>query len=166
MAGSVHRRIALTLALAPLLSASPAFAQTPDRYDCADFTYQEEAQAIYDQDPSDPYGLDGPIGEAYDGIQGVACEDLPSRGDAQGDPVANQYGRDDVVEQAAEDEIEDVEIIEHEVTGREELVIPETIPNKPLPDTGGASLLGLAAIGLASLVVGASVLGAATQRRR
>jgi hypothetical protein len=58
------------------LSASPAFAQSSDLYDCPDFTYQEEAQAIYDQDPSDPYGLDGDN-------DGIACEDLPSRGAQQ-----------------------------------------------------------------------------------
>jgi hypothetical protein len=65
---------------------TPALAQSVaqsvaegDRYDCEDFTYQEEAQRVYDQDPSDPYGLDGQIGEAFEGIQGVACEELPSR---------------------------------------------------------------------------------------
>jgi hypothetical protein len=63
------------------LSASPAFAQT-DLYDCPDFDYQEDAQRIYDQDPSDPYGLDGDD-------DGIACEDLPSRG-AQQDQYDNQ----------------------------------------------------------------------------
>jgi hypothetical protein len=46
---------------------------------CADFDYQEDAQAVYDQDPNDPNGLDGPVGESYTGEQGVACEDLPNR---------------------------------------------------------------------------------------
>jgi len=44
--------------------------QSPDDgmdYDCADFATQAEAQDFYDQDPSDPSGLDGD----YDGI---ACE--------------------------------------------------------------------------------------------
>jgi hypothetical protein len=50
-----------------------------DLYDCPDFRYQEDAQAIYDQDPSDPYGLDGPPGDAFEGIKGVACEDLPHK---------------------------------------------------------------------------------------
>ncbi len=45
-------------------------------------------------------------------------------------------------------------------------VLRDTIPNKLLPDTGGAPLVGLAAIGLASLVAGASVLGAIMRRRR
>jgi hypothetical protein len=37
--------------------STPAQAQA-DLYDCGDFTYQEEAQAVFDQDPTDPYGLD------------------------------------------------------------------------------------------------------------
>ena len=45
-------------------------------------------------------------------------------------------------------------------------VLRDTIPNRLLPDTGGAPLLGLAAIGLASLAAGASVLGTVTRRRR
>ena len=45
-------------------------------------------------------------------------------------------------------------------------VLRNTIPNRLLPDTGGAPLLGLAAIGLASLVAGASVLGAIMRRGR
>ena len=63
----------LTVVITP-----PAIAQ--DLYDCADFQYQEDAQAVYDQDTSDPYGLDGLPGEAYAGTQGVACEELPQRG--------------------------------------------------------------------------------------
>jgi hypothetical protein len=62
--------------------ATPALAQSVaegDRYDCEDFTYQEQAQKVYDRDPSDPYGLDGQIGESFEGTQGVACEELPSR---------------------------------------------------------------------------------------
>jgi len=40
-------------------------------FDCVDFEFQEEAQKVYDQDPSDPYNLD-PSGD------GVACSSLPS----------------------------------------------------------------------------------------
>ena len=70
---------------------TPAQAQA-DLYRCDDFTYQEEAQQIYDQYPSDPHGLDGPVGEAYDGIQGVACEELPSISIFQeGEPPPDQY---------------------------------------------------------------------------
>lgn len=65
---------------------SPALAQSrgpsgaDGTYNCEDFDFQEEAQAFYDQDTSDPDGLDGPPGEAFDGEQGVACEELPSSG--------------------------------------------------------------------------------------
>ena len=73
-----------TAAMAMLVVAHAAFAQSPaegDLYDCEDFTYQEDAQAVYDQDPSDPYGLDGPIGDSFTGEPGVACEELPSSGE-------------------------------------------------------------------------------------
>jgi len=44
--------------------------------DCVDFTYQEEAQAVLDADPNDPFNLD----PNYDGI---ACALLPSQSAAQ-----------------------------------------------------------------------------------
>jgi hypothetical protein len=44
-----------------------------DGLNCSDFTYQEDAQAELDADPSDPNDLD------TDG-DGIACESLPSRG--------------------------------------------------------------------------------------
>ncbi len=62
---------------------TPALA-LQDQFDCADFATQEEAQAVYDQDPSDPNGLDGPIGEASDGQAGVACEELLDDGGSTG----------------------------------------------------------------------------------
>ena len=40
-----------------------------DEFDCIDFATQEEAQAVYDQDESDPNGLDPDF-------DGVACEEL------------------------------------------------------------------------------------------
>src|SRR5690349_529314 len=48
----------------------PAAAQQD--LDCADFAFQEDAQAVLIADPSDPHGLD----PDHDGI---ACEALPSR---------------------------------------------------------------------------------------
>ncbi|WP_122090047.1 thermonuclease family protein [Halalkalicoccus subterraneus] len=48
-------------------------------YDCSDFETQAEAQAVLDEDPSDPHGLDA------DG-DGTACETLPGgSGDSEGD---------------------------------------------------------------------------------
>ncbi|MFK8908497.1 excalibur calcium-binding domain-containing protein [Streptomyces sp. YS-3] len=53
------------------LSSGTAHAQTD--LDCSDFRSQEEAQAVFDRDRSDPFRLD----EDHDGI---ACETLPRRG--------------------------------------------------------------------------------------
>ncbi len=69
--------LAALLLLSTLIYAPVALAQQ-DLYDCADFSYQEDAQAVYDQDTSDTYGLDGPPGEFHNGEPGVACEELPS----------------------------------------------------------------------------------------
>ena len=38
---------------------------------CKDFAYQEDAQEVLAQDPSDPHNLDG-------NDDGIACESLPS----------------------------------------------------------------------------------------
>jgi len=69
----------LRLALQDVIRPStPAKAQSPaegDRYDCKDFTYQEEAQAVFDRNPSDPYGLNEDPGPD----DGIACETLPHR---------------------------------------------------------------------------------------
>ena len=83
----------LRLALQDVIKpTAPAEAQGPaegDRYDCKDFTYQEEAQSVYEQDRSDPFGLDGPIGSASSGTPGVACEDLPHRPVDGGGPTTS-----------------------------------------------------------------------------
>jgi hypothetical protein len=53
---------------------TPAQAQQ-DEYDCSDFEFQEDAQEIFDEDTSDPSGLDEDDGTD----DGIACETLPSR---------------------------------------------------------------------------------------
>ncbi|MGW5617885.1 excalibur calcium-binding protein [Streptomyces sp. NPDC003877] len=58
-------------AIVPL--SAPAHAQ-PDR-DCRDFAFQEDAQAVFDADPSDPNRLDEDQGPD----DGIACEVLPRR---------------------------------------------------------------------------------------
>jgi hypothetical protein len=49
----------------------PETVRIQEDFDCVDFEFQEEAQEVYDQDPSDPYNLD-PSGD------GLACTSLPS----------------------------------------------------------------------------------------
>ena len=68
--GAMGTLIALA-AIVPL--ADPAHAQD---LDCSDFTYQEDAQAFFDTDRSDPHRLDEEPGPD----DGVACEALPRRG--------------------------------------------------------------------------------------
>jgi hypothetical protein len=63
-------------------TASASASSTPSPptggdYNCSDFDTQEQAQQVYEQDTSDPSGLDGPPGEGYTGEQGIVCEDLP-----------------------------------------------------------------------------------------
>jgi hypothetical protein len=70
----------------PSMPALAQSVQSGDLYYCMDFTYQEEAQRIYDQDTSEPYSLDGQIGAAYERQQGVACEELPHRPSGGGNP--------------------------------------------------------------------------------
>ncbi|KUM70093.1 excalibur calcium-binding protein [Streptomyces sp. ISL-22] len=53
--------------------AGPAHAQD---LDCRDFRFQEEAQAVFDADPTDPHRLDEDQGPD----DGIACEALPRRG--------------------------------------------------------------------------------------
>ena len=60
----------LTLLAAVGPGAGAAFAAAPDK-DCGDFTYQEDAQAVLDDDTSDPHRLDGDN-------DGVACQNLPA----------------------------------------------------------------------------------------
>jgi hypothetical protein len=112
-------RCAFLSILLTSLIASPAFAQAD--LDCADFTYQEEAQAIFDQDPSDPNNLDADN-------DGIACESLTRPPRPEGTtpepapPANHQYG----------------------TGGKESKVIVETIPKqKVLVDTGGVPVFGL-----------------------
>ncbi|MFD3502735.1 excalibur calcium-binding protein [Streptomyces sp. NPDC058676] len=68
--GAAGTLIAIT-AIVPL--ADIAHAQD---LDCRDFTYQEEAQAVFDSNPVDPNRLD----EDQGADDGIACEVLPRRG--------------------------------------------------------------------------------------
>jgi hypothetical protein len=139
-------------------------------YNCEDFDFQEDAQAFYDQDPSDPDGLDGPPGEAFDGEQGVACEELPSRG----------TGMDMAQEPAAETPIEPdddqygVAVVQYDddaavVQYDDESATPTATASAsatPLPDTGGVAPPAALAAVAALLLVGSGIVSASIIRRR
>ncbi|MDP9478033.1 MAG: excalibur calcium-binding domain-containing protein [Actinomycetota bacterium] len=109
--------------------APAGLAQTGD-LDCqVDFATQEEAQAVYDQDPSDPNGLD-------DDNDGIACETLPSGGTGTGNVAQPQPQYTPTAATEAVDE-----------------ETPSTTTTTPLPDTGGPSLALLAG----ALLVGAGL---------
>jgi hypothetical protein len=65
----------LLAAVVALLGISGT-AHAQDLLNCDDFTYQEEAQAVLEKDPSDPNRLDGLTDDEKDG---VACESLPHK---------------------------------------------------------------------------------------
>ena len=130
----------MALALVTLL-AIPALAQ--ENLDCGDFTSQEEAQAVYDQDDLDPNALDADN-------DGVACEDMHSS--QTGTDMDN--GEDGNGEDSGKDMQED-----------------ENMDDMPavMPDSGTGGMTSGAGLPLASIVGIVTLLAAsgyAALRRR
>jgi hypothetical protein len=74
-----HASLLVTLATLLLIPGASASKSSLDangdgQVNCNDFPTQAAAQAALDQDPSDPYGLDGAVGPSSSGDTGVACE--------------------------------------------------------------------------------------------
>jgi uncharacterized protein HemX len=153
--------MAAVLAFAPVAAAqstSASASASAENLNCSDFEFQEDAQEVYDEDTSDPNGLDGPIGEGFTGEEGVACEELPSRGtgtDLPEEPAAetpiepddDQYGADDT-----QYEPEDPNTVSPEA---------ETVV---LPETGGP--VSVLALGSLALLVGTGIMAFGIIRRR
>jgi hypothetical protein len=136
-----------------VLLATKAGAQ--DR-DCADFEFQEDAQAVLNQDPSDPNNLD-------DDNDGIACENLPRRG-------GTTNGTVEITNNIPETIIDTEENIVEEITQPTKKRPPNivNIPNKPLPPSGGPPVYGVIAV---FLLTGTGLLALAlgiryAQRRR
>jgi hypothetical protein len=147
--------------LAMLVFATAAFAQSrgpsgaDGSFNCEDFDTQEQAQAVFDQDPSDPDGLDGPPGEAFTGEPGVACEELPM--------TEETMMEETMMEETMMEETMMEETMTEE-TMTEETMMEETVTEEPmmeesgaLPDTGGLSL---------ALLAGALLIGTGLMIRR
>jgi hypothetical protein len=153
----------------------PAHAQ--NTLNCSDFPSQAAAQAELRKDPSDPNGLDGPPGPAFEGIRGVACENLPPPKDTTpvlpGDnpsttgepstPSASQNQGGATTGQSASSPSSAQAGGATAQSGRQQKskVVPNTIPRRPLPPTGGLPvyvqvtgfiLAGTALLGLALVI--------------
>ena len=147
------RRIAVSLVIAWcwlfcfLAPAGAQSSQEVDLYDCSDFTYQEDAQTVYDRDPSDPYGLDADN-------DGIACEELGDGGggtpidpDPEGTtPAGDQYGK---------------KLPPGDVSNPKDIV-PGSEVGKKIPVTGGPPYL---MVGALALLAGALVTGLGVLRR-
>lgn len=155
---------ALTLSFGMSLSAS-----AQDDPDCEDYATQEDAQAVYNQDTSDPFGLDGPIGPNNDtrGTPGLACEGRPSGGgggSSNEGVVSEEVTEDTTSEEAAVESAAAAEVTEDtsavEVTEDTSSEDANSVGASDLPDTGtgpaidgsGNTLLVTALAGFASLL--------------
>jgi hypothetical protein len=133
--------------VASMILASPVLAQTSD-VDCADYATQEQAQAVYNADPSDPNGLD-----ADD--DGIACETLASGGSMEDGTMMMEM--EDGTMMMAPTQYAPTTPAE----GVDEMT-PSTTTTTPLPDTGGPSLLIPAAV----LLLGSGLIGLGVLRRK
>lgn len=126
---------AILAAAASFPLAGVAFAQD---LNCDDFDTQEEAQAEYDSDTSDPHGLDGNDND------GVACEHLPSSGTTDDSTTDGDKGTDDG------DQVEDK---------------PEGAVDTGDGSTSGAGEVGYVLTGLALTAAGCVAFFARTRRQ-
>ena len=122
-----------------------------------DFQFQEDAQAEFNRDPSDPSGLDEDAGPD----DGIACENLPSRG-TDTPPAAEEESevetKTEVVtktETKEEAKEEPKEKAKQKEKAKEEGKKEE---KKEMPKTGGPGSASLLALGAGALLVGGGLL--------
>lgn len=180
--GTLRRLLLAALCMAAtLVLSAPVMAQqrgpsgADGTFNCEDFDFQEDAQAVFDEDPSDPNGLDGPVGPAFDGEEGVACEDLPSRGgggmggggmdddDDMTDPTDEQYGVDDDQYDTGASETDPSTVSPVADTTVSPTADTDTVV---LPDTGGVVSPAALSVVAALLLVGGGIMSASIARRK
>lgn len=134
--------------------------------DCSDFQFQEDAQRVLDSNLSDPNHLDRDK-------DGMACENLPSRNtsntksrqassqQAKGGATAAQTGGTTSAQANSPAASTQAKAVAGGVTATASSpskVVPGTIPNKPLPPSGGPvaseAVAGLFIAGMGLLVGG------------
>jgi hypothetical protein len=154
-------------------------ARAQNTLNCTDFPSQAAAQAELRKDPSDPNGLDGPPGPAFDGIQGVACENLPPPKDTTpvlpndnssttGEPSTpsasqNQGGTSTGGEPSTPSSATAGGATAQSGRHQKSKVVPNTIPRRPLPPTGGLPAYVQVT---ASILIGTALLGLGLVIRR
>lgn len=123
--------------------------------DCEDFATQEEAQAEFNQDPSDPNGLDADN-------DGQACEDSLPSGDTGGGMDDDDMTDEVVPEEAmAVDDMADDSAVQVAPAADDQYATDDQYADDDemtaLPDTGGTALLpiagGLVIAGLGGLLL-------------
>ncbi len=112
-----------------------------------DFQFQEDAQAVFDQDPSDPNKLD----EDRSPDDGIACEALPSRGTATPPAAEEQPQEEAKTITKTETKTEQKEEKQKQKQKEEE-------KKTELPKTGGPGSASLLALGAGTLLVGGGLL--------
>ena len=139
------------LSMLTMLVLAPAAMAQADR-NCSDFATQPEAQAVYDQDPSDPNGLD-----ADD--DGIACETLPSGETEDGNMMEDEVASDDDSAAAQYDDSAAAQYDQYDV---EASTATATASAEALPKTGGSSFL---AVAVGVLLIGSGLVSVAVLRR-
>ncbi len=144
--------VAALCALAVLTVVPAAMAQTEGvPQNCEDFASQAAAQDFYDQDPSDPEGLD-----ADD--DGIACETLEGGGASESGAEAEDTMMETTMS-APSSSSPSTSLTASPTTATSTATASAT----PLPDTGGTSVL--VPLGALALIVGGGLLAARTVRR-
>ncbi|MGJ9459645.1 excalibur calcium-binding domain-containing protein [Oceanobacillus sp. CF4.6] len=135
------------LTLAVLLSVLFMFGTAPsvfanDNLNCPDFDTQPEAQAHYDNDTSDPDGLDRDK-------DGIACESLPG-GDstASSNDDASEENTNESEEATSSDGAATATSDESTSSDEQGGELPDTATALPLGILGGLGAMALGALGL------------------
>lgn len=157
-----------------LMLAPAAIAQDLDCTPGQPFQFQEDAQDVFNQDPSDPNGLDGNDND------GLACESLPSRGTTTPPPAVEEQPeaetKTEVVtktevkaeeqpkEEAKEEAKTEAKAGGTEAKAEEKKAKTEAKKEekkeekKEMPKTGGPGNASLLALGAGALLVGGGLL--------
>lgn len=156
--------MATLLMVASLIFAPAALAQSrgpsgaDGTFNCQDFDFQEDAQAFFEQDTSDPDGLDGPVGTSSTGIPNVACEELPSRGTATPPAEEKMEMKTEEKKEMKTEEKKEEKGKEKEKMKEEKKKEEKKEEKKEMPKTGGPAFGSLLGLGAGVLLVGGGLI--------